>query len=58
MLKVRNDHTPEVVSRIVNDIDNIIKAIRFPGWQNTTAGEREIKWVLKKSIIKYQLHKG
>lgn len=56
-LEVRNDQTPEIIARIVEDIDNIVKATRFPGWQNTTAGDREMKQVLRKTLFKYQLHK-
>jgi len=55
--EVRNDQTPEIISRIVDDIDKIVKATRFPGWQNTTAGDREMKQVLRKTLLKYQLHK-
>lgn len=28
--EVRNNHTPRVTSRIVDDIDKIAKAMRFP----------------------------
>ena len=55
--EVRNDQTPEIIFRIVDDIDKIIKATRFPGWQNTTAGDREMKQVLRKTLLKYHLHK-
>ncbi len=55
--EVRDDQTPEIISRIVDDIDKIVKATRFPGWQNTTAGDREMKQVLRKTLLKYQLHK-
>ena len=55
--EVRNDQTPEIVARIVDDIDKIVKATRFGGWQDTTAGDREMKQVLRKALFKYQLHK-
>jgi type I restriction enzyme R subunit len=55
--EVRNDQTPEIISRIVDDIDKIVKVTRFPGWQNTTAGDREMKQVLRKTLLKYKLHK-
>ena len=55
--EVRNDQTPEIISSIVDDIDSIVKATRFPGWQTTSRGEREIKQVLRKTLLKYQLHK-
>lgn len=31
--------TPIIVERIVNDIDEIVKRVRFPDWQHTTAGD-------------------
>lgn len=30
--------------------------VRFPGWQNTSAGEREVKMALRRTLAKYQLH--
>ena len=32
-----------MVKRVVNDIDEIVRHVRFNGWQNTHAGEREVK---------------
>ena len=40
---VRNTKTPVIVERIVKDIDDIVRYVRFDGWQNTTAGRREVK---------------
>jgi hypothetical protein len=37
---VRNAKTPVVVERVVADIDEIVRFVRFPGWQQTAAGER------------------
>ena len=39
-LELKSDQTPAVVERIVNDIDAIVRIVRFPGWQDTTGGER------------------
>jgi type I restriction enzyme R subunit len=45
-----------VVERIVTDIDDIVRLVRFPGWQNTKAGEREVQKTLRKVIyVKYQV---
>ncbi|MDQ3692645.1 MAG: type I restriction endonuclease subunit R, partial [Chloroflexota bacterium] len=55
-LEVRNDQTPVIVERIVTDIDAIVRHVRFPGWQQTSAGEREVKQALRKTLLKYQLH--
>ncbi|MCB0044636.1 MAG: HsdR family type I site-specific deoxyribonuclease [Caldilineaceae bacterium] len=54
--EVRTDETPIVVERVVNDIDEIVRYVRFPGWQNTSAGEREVRKALRKTLFKYRLH--
>ena len=54
--EVRNADTPMVVERIVTDIDEIVRLVRFPGWQDTSAGEREVKKALRKTLFKYKLH--
>jgi len=54
--QVRNEKTPVMVERVVADIDAIVRLVRFPGWQQTSAGEREVKKALRKSLLKYQLH--
>lgn len=55
-LELKTDQTPAVVERIVNDIDSIVRVVRFPGWQETTGGEREIQKSLRKALLKYKLH--
>jgi type I restriction enzyme R subunit len=54
--ETRTADTPVVVERIVNDIDEIVRIVRFPGWQQTIAGEREVKKALRKTLWKYKLH--
>jgi type I restriction enzyme R subunit len=56
-LELKNDETPAVVERIVNDIDAIVRVVNFPGWQTTTSGEREVQKSLRKALLKYKLHK-
>ena len=46
----------EIVGRIVDDIDEVVRATRFEGWQETVSGEREIQKVLRKTLLKYKLH--
>tara|TARA_R110000851_G_scaffold333499_1_gene514118 strand:+ start:1457 stop:4432 length:2976 start_codon:yes stop_codon:yes gene_type:complete len=55
-LELKNDETPAVVERIVTDIDAIVRVVRFPGWQGTTGGEREVQKSLRKALLKYKLH--
>jgi|GEM_PF-2579764 len=45
-----------MVERIVDDIDEIVRYVRFDGWQSTHAGEREVKMALRKTLFKYKLH--
>jgi len=54
--QVKNEKTPVVVERLVKDIDDLVRLVRFPGWQQTSAGEREVKKALRKTLLKYQLH--
>ncbi len=56
-LELKTEETPAVVERIVNDIDQIVRVVSFPGWQKTTGGEREVQKSLRKALLKYQLHK-
>jgi len=56
-LEIKTDQTPAVVERIVTDIDSIVRVVRFPGWQKTTSGEREVQKSLRKALLKYKLHK-
>jgi type I restriction enzyme, R subunit len=53
---VKNKNTPIIVERIVNDIDDIVKIVRFPDWQSTTAGKQEVKKALRSVIwVKYKI---
>lgn len=55
-LELKTDTTPAIVERIVNDIDEIVRHVRFEGWQNSTVGEREVKRELRKILwTKYQI---
>jgi type I restriction enzyme R subunit len=56
-IELKTDQTPAVVERIVNDIDAIVNVVRFPGWQSTSSGEREVQKALRKALLKYKLHK-
>ncbi len=52
--KTKNTHI--IVERIVADIDDIVKKVRFPDWQHTTAGERLVQKELRRTLLKYKLH--
>ena len=42
-LEFKTDKTPQIIANVVEDIDKIVKATRFEGWQNTHAGQKEIQ---------------
>jgi type I restriction enzyme R subunit len=52
--KSKNTHI--IVERIVADIDDIVKKVRFPDWQHTSQGERLVQKELRKALLKYKLH--
>ena len=54
--QVKNSETPVMVERVVSDVDEIVRVVRFPGWQNTSGGEREVKKALRGVLFKYRLH--
>ena len=54
--EARNDGTPIMVERVVNDIDEIVRHVRFTGWQSIHSGERQVKQALRKTLLKYRLH--
>lgn len=52
--KGKNTHI--IVERIVADIDEIVRKVRFPDWQRTTQGERLVQRELRRTLLKYKLH--
>lgn len=49
--------TPVAVAKLVEEIDSIVEAVRFPGWQHTAGGEREVKKALRRTLVRYQLQR-
>ena len=54
--EAKNGNTPVMVRRVVDDIDEIVREVRFDNWQTTHAGERDVKQALRKTMFKYKLH--
>jgi type I restriction enzyme, R subunit len=42
---------------LVSEIDEIVKFVRFDGWQASVTGERLVQKELRKTLLKYNLHK-
>jgi type I restriction enzyme R subunit len=54
--EAKSHNTHIIVERIVADIDDIVKKVRFPDWQHTTQGERLVQKELRRTLLKYKLH--
>lgn len=54
--EAQTGETPVMVKRVVDDIDEIVRAVRFDGWQATHAGEREVKKALRQTLFRFKLH--
>lgn len=55
-MELKTDQTPAVVERIVTDIDAIVRVVRFPVWQQSNSGEREVHSSLRKVLwAKYKI---
>ena len=52
---VKNKSTPIIVERLVNEIDEIVKIVRFPGWKDTVQGRNDVIKALKSVFIKKRL---
>ena len=54
--EAKSQNTHIIVERIVADIDEIVKKVRFPDWQHTSQGERLVQKELRRTLLKYKLH--
>jgi type I restriction enzyme, R subunit len=54
--EAKHTNTHIIVERLVADIDEIVKKIRFPDWQHTSQGERLVQRELRRTLLKYKLH--
>jgi type I restriction enzyme R subunit len=54
--EAKSHNTHIIVERIVSDIDEIVKKVRFPDWQHTSQGERLVQKELRRALLKYKLH--
>lgn len=54
--ETKSANTPALIERIINDIDAIVRVVRFPGWQQTSGGEREVQKALRRTLLRFQLH--
>jgi len=54
--EAKTKKTPRMVEQIVKQIDDIVRVVRFDGWQATSAGQREVQKALRQTLLHFQLH--
>lgn len=47
---LKGNETPIIVENIVSRIDEVVRAVRFEGWQSTIAGDQEVRQALRKTL--------
>ena len=48
---VRSESTPIIVEKVVEEIDNVVRQVRFDGWQATSEGDREVRRQLRCILV-------
>lgn len=47
---LKTEETPIIVENIVSRIDEVVRAVRFEGWQSTIQGDQEVKKALRQTL--------
>lgn len=47
---LKGEETPIIVSNVVDRIDEVVRAVRFDGWQSTIEGDREVRKALRQTL--------
>jgi type I restriction enzyme R subunit len=47
---LKGDETPIIVSNVVDRIDEVVRGVRFDGWQSTIAGDQEVRKALRQTL--------
>lgn len=47
---LKTDETPVIVENVVNRIDEVVRAVRFEGWQSTIRGDQEVRKALRATL--------
>ncbi|WP_200215487.1 type I restriction endonuclease subunit R [Micromonospora coerulea] len=53
---LKGNGTPIIAEKVVNEVDEVVRAVRFTGWQNTRDGDRLVQQSLRKTLyIKFKI---
>lgn len=47
---LKTDDTPIIVDNIVGRIDEVVRGVRFEGWQSTIRGDQEVRQALRRTL--------
>lgn len=47
---LKGDETPIIVSNVVDRIDEVVRGVRFDGWQSTIRGDQEVRQALRRTL--------
>ncbi|MGN9920716.1 type I restriction endonuclease subunit R [Micromonospora palomenae] len=47
---LKGNGTPIIAEKVVNDVDEVVRAVRFTGWQDTREGDRLVQQSLRKTL--------
>jgi type I restriction enzyme, R subunit len=47
---LKTDDTPIIVTNVVDRIDEVVRAVRFDGWQATIRGDQEVRKALRQTL--------
>jgi type I restriction enzyme R subunit len=47
---LQGNGTPVIVENIVNRIDEVVRGVRFQGWQSTISGDKEVQRALRQTL--------
>ncbi|WFE34142.1 type I restriction endonuclease subunit R [Micromonospora sp. WMMD975] len=53
---LKGNGTPVIAEKVVEEVDEVVRAVRFDGWQDTRDGDREVQQSLRKVLyIKFKI---
>jgi len=53
---LKGKDTPIIVENVVNEVDDVVRTVRFDGWQSTRDGDRLVQQALRKTLyIKFKI---
>ncbi|MFF2640284.1 type I restriction endonuclease subunit R [Streptomyces niveus] len=53
---LKSEETPIIAEKVVDEVDSVVRTVRFDGWQATNEGDRLVQQVLRKALyIKFKI---